>query len=532
MSTDLVIKDETQFLNHLKKLSRIFEICDKLSKNKRKLLQTSRSKLNSLTKLLNNKSGLINFPKKLIQMGRLTEEKSIINGYVEFVLKRLQRFNDLLNKQYRILNMELQVFESDEKTLESIQNHKILSGANLNLLEIINTLILKQRDNLISLLQNYNKYKDGIKSQLVLSEQISTDIAPNIRKINSIIDKTNDCSEFITAELIISKSMKTLFYNLIQETKESIKENERLAEIGEGNIDFGTISEKSLSLKQQEVSNIRQSQRYFEKSKDMMNRIKEDIGIHWFFQNDYEKFYSRVVRLQKFLKLEDENLLIDHFEELRTHFRQMKISLLEILDIYVKEYNKIEEIPDSDNKVQLLQVFSELKMSLNGLMSWNNSGLIQTERILKMRSIPKLIKKEDQIIELKNSLIIIINHITDFLFETGKKVLGLVELEKEIEGSSKDKMITPVSKIPIVGKLKERGWPFSEIQTVVVELGGVMIDTKKGDHPIKIRFKGKRQIPLAKSTPADALISEVADASGKDRDTIENSFNQGKLVTV
>ena len=46
--------------------------------------------------------------------------------------------------------------------------------------------------------------------------------------------------------------------------------------------------------------------------------------FNWFFSDVFEKFYKKVSMLEKFLRIADKELLIDHFVELRGHFKQIK----------------------------------------------------------------------------------------------------------------------------------------------------------------------------------------------------------------
>lgn len=75
--------------------------------------------------------------------------------------------------------------------------------------------------------------------------------------------------------------------------------------------------------------------------------------LNWFFKDEFEQFYSRVERLQTFLRIIDTELLIDHFVEVRRHFRQIKRILPKLTSLYQEELKLIKHIPESDYKEKL-----------------------------------------------------------------------------------------------------------------------------------------------------------------------------------
>ena len=111
--------------------------------------------------------------------------------------------------------------------------------------------------------------------------------------------------------------------------------------------------------------------------------------------------------------------------------------------------------------------------------------------------------------------------------------LNWLKLEKAWKESIKTshKRKRPISKIVIVGKLNN-GWSLSNIQSVIIELGGVVKPNPGGTHPYKIIFPPRHSIPLAESTPPFMLVKEVSSATGKDNKTLIASFSQGKLLAV
>ncbi len=82
-----------------------------------------------------------------------------------------------------------------------------------------------------------------------------------------------------------------------------------------------------------------------------------------------------------------------------------------------------------------------------------------------------------------------------------------------------------------MGKLNN-GWRLSDVQSVVVDLGGVVEPNPRGTHPYKIVFPGRRSIPLAESTSPFALVREVSSATGINNKILVASFSRGELVTV
>ena len=525
MPKNFYIKDERQFLYHLKKLTRIFKTSNKISNTKISFLEDILKNLNYLEGYSKNKYGLKGLAKSIFLGGKFKKSAILIQN-------RLQRFDTLLNRQDKISNMEIQVFKKDETTLERILQHKILSRAtNSPLSKLIKTLILKERQNVIDLLRKYKEYRERIAYQSSISKEIAIGITEDKQDIANLINKTNDCIDSVKEELNDSDSMNTLFNTLLQETKntveaeETIKENKKLHKVGgQQNMDLGQTSKELKPLIEQEDTRIKQNLIFLEGTQIRMDRIKKKIGFHWFFQDEFEKFHSSVEELREFVKKEDEELLTNDFNGLKEHFKQMKGLLPNISNLYSKELEKIEkDISDPDYKTKLERLSSEIKNYLVNLVGWIDSGLSSIEVISEITNSSKVIKQ-------KNNLITIINNITNILNETLKKGLALVSLEKKWEKFSKGEKLEPVSKIQIVGKLNDADWTLSHIQNVIVELGGKVI-TADGSHPYKIIFD-KHRMPLGKSTPPDLLVSEVSEATGKDGDILRRSFSKGKLLST
>lgn len=124
-----------------------------------------------------------------------------------------------------------------------------------------------------------------------------------------------------------------------------------------------------------------------------------------------------------------------------------------------------------------------------------------------------------------------INHITNILITAQRDAFELVKLEKAWKTSIKITHKKPIAKIPVVGRLIN-GWRFSNIQSVVIDLGGVIEQNPGGTHPYKIVFSGYRSIPLAESTPPFMLVREVSSATGINPKILIASFSQGELLAA
>lgn len=153
-----------------------------------------------------------------------------------------------------------------------------------------------------------------------------------------------------------------------------------------------------------------------------------------------------------------------------------------------------------------------------------NNALALVEEILKIRVLT-------QVQEQKQKLKTIINHITNILITVQRDAFELVKLEKAWKISVKATHKKPIAKIPIVGRLTN-GWRLSNIQSVVIDLGGVIEPNPGGTHPYKIVFPGHRSIPLAESTPPFMLVREVSSATGVNPKALIASFSQGELLAA
>ncbi|MAG73386.1 hypothetical protein CL620_03660 [archaeon] len=245
--------------------------------------------------------------------------------------------------------------------------------------------------------------------------------------------------------------------------------------------------------------------------------------LGWFFRDEFGEFYNRVERLQKFLVIVDEELLLNHFKEVRAHFRCMRRILPRLTQLYKDEQEKIRTLPASEYKKKLTKFAADLELKLNEFTSWINNAVAAVEKILKNRVLTNI---EEDKIRLKK----IINHITSVLIKAQRDAFALVKLEKRAVKSTAKNQRKPVSRIPVVGKLYN-GWRLRDIQSVIIDLGGV-VEPNDGAHPYKIRFPHHRSIPLATSTPPFMLVREVSAATSVDNKVLIASFSQGELLAA
>jgi len=246
--------------------------------------------------------------------------------------------------------------------------------------------------------------------------------------------------------------------------------------------------------------------------------------LNWFLKDEFEQFYSRIERLQKFLRIVDKELLINHFVELRRHFRQIKRILPKLTHLYQEELKTVNLIPESNYKESLRKFSADLGDEIGDLENLVNNALALIEEILKIRALT-------QVQEQKQKLKTIINHITTILIQAQRDAFELVKLEKAWKKSIKALHQKPIAKISVIGKLNN-GWRLSDIQGVIIDLGGIVEPNPSGTHPYKIVFPGHRSIPLAESTPPFMLVREVSSATGIDNKILIASFSQGQLVAA
>ncbi|MFH1396831.1 MAG: hypothetical protein ABIG93_05510 [archaeon] len=247
--------------------------------------------------------------------------------------------------------------------------------------------------------------------------------------------------------------------------------------------------------------------------------------FNWFFSDVFEKFYKKVSMLEKFLRIADKELLIDHFVELRGHFKQIKKILPELVELFNEETKIINKIPKSQYKSKLKIYSDNLRKELNELDVWVKNAQLLIEEILKVRSLYNIKKQK---IKLRK----VINHIKSLFINAQREAFDLVKLEKKWKKEvKKTELMKPVTKISIIGKLSN-GWKLSEIQNVITELGGVVEDNPGGNHPYMIKFPKHRSIPLATSTPPFMLVKEVSAATGVNNKIIIASFIQGELLAA
>ncbi len=240
----------------------------------------------------------------------------------------------------------------------------------------------------------------------------------------------------------------------------------------------------------------------------------------WFFKDEFHQFYTEIERVQRIINISEKDLLLDHFVELRAHFKTIKKLLPVLLRLYVKEVETIKKIPESEYKQKLTSFAVDLQKELAELPQWVSNSELLIEEILKIRVIA-------QVAEQKNKIQKIILHISSVVDQAQRDAFALVKIEDQWKNEKKAE--PSAAKLSIEGTLSN-GWRLRNIQNVVLALGGVVKPNPGGTHPYKIVFPHQRSIPLATSTPPFLLIKEVSHATGVDNKVLIASFAQGALV--
>ncbi len=107
----------------------------------------------------------------------------------------------------------------------------------------------------------------------------------------------------------------------------------------------------------------------------------------------------------------------------------------------------------------------------------------------------------------------------------------VIELEIELKKRIKKLQKKGNSKIKIIGKLNN-GWRLSNIQKVIIKLGGHIEQNPGVSHPYKIIFPKHRPIPLAESTPPFKLVKEISAITGVENKILIVSFCSGELLSA
>ena len=102
----------------------------------------------------------------------------------------------------------------------------------------------------------------------------------------------------------------------------------------------------------------------------------------------------------------------------------------------------------------------------------------------------------------------------------------LAKIQKDIEQLKPKEIESIRVQLPfsILGKLRN-GWRLQDIAKVAIQLGG-RIERVSGRHEYKIYFKSAA-IPLSQSTPYDALVSEIAQATKRKNPEIRMYLTRG-----
>ncbi len=174
----------------------------------------------------------------------------------------------------------------------------------------------------------------------------------------------------------------------------------------------------------------------------------------------------------------DKELLIDHFVELRRHFKQMEIMMPDLIKLYKDETKSINNIPESDYKEKLNNNSEKIKKELFDLEKLTYNALILIEDILKIRETNKISENKFKLKKIIPYLSQVLDKIQNCAFES-------MEIEKAWKKTINKKC--KAVKISVCGKLNN-GWSLSKIQNVINELGGE-VQTNRGSHPLRSFFQ-------------------------------------------
>ena len=247
--------------------------------------------------------------------------------------------------------------------------------------------------------------------------------------------------------------------------------------------------------------------------------------LNWFFKNEFEKFYAEIERVQKLIQISEKDLLIDHFVELRAHFKQIEKIYPILIKLYLIELDTIHTLSESNYKQRLEKYALELQKLLIDFESWIKNAVLIIDDVLKIRMLARCA-------EQKHKLERVILHMKEILDTAQRDAFSLVKLEKERKRLRSLKKPLFSKRVGITGKLNN-GWTLNNIQNVIIELGGKVEENPGGAHPYKIIFpRYFRAIPLASSTPPFLLVKEVNHATGVDNKILIASFYQGELVAA
>lgn len=247
--------------------------------------------------------------------------------------------------------------------------------------------------------------------------------------------------------------------------------------------------------------------------------------LNWFFKDEFERFYVQIERTEKLIKISEKDFLIDHFVELKAHFKQIERLYPLLIALYLKEVETIATFSESEYKRKLEKYAEELQKLLMEFKGWIKNADHLIEEVLKIRIVPRCT-------EQKQKLEKIIFHIKNVLDRAQTDAFALLRLEKERKRIRGLKKPLSSTRINITGKLSN-GWTLSNIQNVIIELGGKVEENAGGAHPYKIIFpQHTRVIPLATSTPPFLLVREVNQATMVDNRILIASFYQGELIAA
>ncbi|HLC64506.1 MAG TPA: hypothetical protein VJI46_00110 [Candidatus Nanoarchaeia archaeon] len=231
----------------------------------------------------------------------------------------------------------------------------------------------------------------------------------------------------------------------------------------------------------------------------------------FFHSGEYRKFKSTLNRMKKFERIAERELYTENYKELFRHIKNLRLIYPMLIENYKRETGKMSNLPQVG---QLNETIAKVDNGLRTIKSYLDSASSIVEEILRNQDQSK---KDKLLLNLRGLIPLLEKAERDFK-----------ELDhEEITLSKLPPIIKPITKIPIAGALRN-GWKLSDIQNVIVELGG-RVEKTGGRHPYAIKI-GKAQMPLAESTPWDNLVVLVARETKIPSGLLRKSFSSGRLI--
>ncbi len=242
---------------------------------------------------------------------------------------------------------------------------------------------------------------------------------------------------------------------------------------------------------------------------------------NWFFRDAFVDFEKRLERLDKFVRIAQADVKIEHYQELKSHLRKMFSLLPTLKSDLEKEVVQIAGMPPP-MAVNADKLLRQIRVVMQQVESYMGSMLGHVELALEIR-VPAQTLEQKQ--KLEKAIVGIIEMLQN-LHEAQAELLVKSAAWKVQKGALKR-----APQIEITGRLSN-GWRLADIQRVVVSLGGRVEETRGGAHPYRIVFEKQRPIPLAESTPWYMLVREVSKATGFEKKNLIMSFHRGALLAA